>query len=477
MRRLSNFIETVLIALAIAALAPASNAQDWEADEKAPGLPRWQYVTDLLLPKDAAAGTKFGVVELPGPVLGKAKLDLDDLRLTDATGTRLPFARRVMRDSFTQLAVRIERRFDAGPTVKDRAFEESFELDAVPLAGHNDIEIQTPGADFRRIVQIYGANSADFANAQSLLPAKTSLVHFTVEGRLVEVNRFRYAAKTYRYLKVRVDADPYRADDAPTITSIIVRQTEKTVGKYLTYPVRMGAIQGVRAQGGFGKGSDFTQGGPGSAYDFVLGDEPTFCEKLTLHVGRTDAVDRPFRLQVANPNQVREDISGVDWRWRVEAGEQFVDLSFAEVRAQTLRLTITDFLNPAIQIFDAQGTMAARQLYFQWPDLAKTPLPLKLYFGNPEAISPNYDLEKRLPKTFDPAAAKVEVGPRETKPSYDPPEPYFSERHPSAIYVELAYACLVLAGLLVPLAKQALANAVGQRPVPDQAASPAKSSD
>src|SRR6185295_14946260 len=94
-----------------------------------------------------------------------------------------------------------------------------------------------------------------------------------------------------------------------------------------------------------------SQGGPATAYDIVLGDEPTICEKLTLRVDGADAVDRPFRLQIANRGQVREDIGGVDWRWRTTQGQHFVDLSFPEVRAQTLRLVITDFVNPQMNFF------------------------------------------------------------------------------------------------------------------------------
>jgi hypothetical protein len=446
--------------MALVADFPIDNRPpNWEVDEKAAGLPRWPFVADLVLPKDVPLGTRFGVVELPGPVLGKAQLDLADLRLTDSQGNRLPYARRVLRDSLSQLAVRIERRYDSGPVVKERAFEEKFELAPVPLAGHNDIEIQTPGDDFRRPVQVYGSNTPDFANAQSLLPAKTFLVRFTVQGKLIEVNRFRYAPKEFRFLKVRVDADPHRADDAPTIAGIIVRHTEKTVGKYLTYPVQMGPTQGVRGQGG-----------PGTAYDFILGEEPTICEKLTLKLDRAEIVDRPFRLQAANPGQVRIDIGPVDWRWRKEDGHQIAELSFAEAetRVQTLRLVITDFLNEPLRFTEAKGTMAARQIYFEWPDAAKTPLPLKLYFGYPGASAPNYDLEKRLPEKIDPAPATVQVGARQLNPSYVPPEPDFSERHPWAIYGVLAFASLVLAGLLVPLGKQAIASAkqrdsVGER--------------
>jgi hypothetical protein len=247
-------------------------------------------------------------------------------------------------------------------------------------------------------------------------------------------------------LKVRIDADPYRPGDAPIVTNLIVRHTEKTVGKYLTYPVRIDSEQGVRSQGA-----------PGTAYDIVLGDEPTFCEKLTLMVERTDAAERSFRLQIANRGQVREDIFGVDWRWRTTDGQQYIDLTFPEVRAQTLRLVITDYLNAPLKFSDAKATMAARQLIFESP-VGKT-LPLKLYFGYASALDPNYDFEKRLPPTIDPLPSPVELGPRQANPNYIPPEPEFSERHPWVIYCVLGFACLVLAGLLVPLAKQALATA------------------
>ena len=103
--------------------------------------------------------------------------------------------------------------------------------------------------------------------------------------------------------------------------------------------------------------------------------------------------------------------------------------------------------------------MAARDVYFEWPDLAKTPMPLKLFFGNDSAQDPHYDLEKRLPIDFDPPAAAVIIGQRQENPNYVPPERAFSERHPWAIYAVLAVACAVLAGLLVPLVRTAIARA------------------
>jgi hypothetical protein len=428
--------------------------EDERRDESDPALTHWRYFAGLDLPKNVDPKTRYGVIELTEPIIGRANADLSDLRLTSAEGVRIPYVLRVARTSSIQTPIPIERRFNAGPTAADRAFEESFEIQAPPLPGHNEIEIDTPGDDFRRLVQVFGANSADFEKAQTLLPPKTHLVRFTADGRTVLVNRFRYGNQTFRFLKIRVDADQYNGEGAPKIERVVVYQSRQTEGKYLTYPVTIGDTQGVQ-----------TPSGPGTAYQLTLGSDPTFCEKLSLRAEFERPPDRPFRLQIGGPGQIREDVAGVEWRWRTNGDERFVDLTFPEVRANRVRLIVTDFANPPLRFSNAAGVMAARQVYFEWPDVAKTPLPLKLFFGNDAARPPRYDLEKQLPTTFDPPAAIVGIGARQDNVNYVTPARAFSERHPWAIYVVLATACAVMAGLLVPLAREAIAQS---REVPAQ---------
>ena len=439
--------ETVLIVSLLALLPALARCQD-KFDE-APGeiekdssFARWPFLADVTAPNAVAPGTKFGSADIPAWVLGKALPDLADLRLADGDGLRVPYALRVLRDVSRQIPIRVERRFDAGPTVKDRAYEESFELAHVPLPGHNEIEIQTAGNDFRRRVQVFGSNTPDFANAQALLPTKTDLVRFQTQGRVVVTNRFAYAHKLFRFLKVRIDADPYNGEPIPTIESVTVFQAEKSAGRYVTYPVRFSASQGVRGQGG-----------PATAYTLDLGDEPIFCEKLTLMVRERAGVERPFRLQIANRGQVHEEVGGVEWRWRIEGDQQFVELTFPEIRAQNLRLIVTDFENPPFSFVEGTGTMAVRQITFAWPD-AKAGFPGTLYFGNLQAAAPRYDFDRQLPAKFDTAPAVCNVGPRRDNPTYSPPPLPFNERNPWAVYVVLMLATLVLAGLLVPLARE-----------------------
>lgn len=439
--------EAVLIVSLLALLPAIARCQDKfdEAPveiEKDASFARWPFLADVTAPNVVAPGTKFGSADIPAWVLGKALPDLADVRLADGAGQRVPYALRVLRDVSRQTPIRVERRFDAGPIVKDKAYEESFELAQVPLPGHNEIEIQTAGDDFRRRIQVFGSNTPDFANAQALLPPKTDLVRFQTQGRVVVTNRFPYAHKLFRFLKVRIEADRYNGEPIPTIESVTVFQAETTAGKYVTYPVRFSASHGVRGQGG-----------PATAYTLDLGDEPIFCEKLTLKVRERANAERPFRLQIANRGQVHQEIAGVEWRWRMDGDQQFVELTFPEIRAQNLRLVVTDFDNPPFSFVEGTGTMAVRQITFAWPD-AKANFPVTLYFGNLQAAPPRYDLDRQLPIAFDPLPAVCDIGPRRDNPTYSPPPLAFNERNPWAVYVVLTLATLVLAGLLVPLARE-----------------------
>jgi hypothetical protein len=428
-------------------------AQDDKAgsDERDPALAQWRWFVPLERPKDDAG--KYVAVELPGPVLGKSAQGLSDLRLVDAKGQRVPYVLRVERTTNIQANVQV-RRFNAGPDPNERYYQESYEVMAVEAPGYNEIEIRTGGSNFRRRVEVFAADDQTLSDASSLLPKESYVWRFQGDDRVAEKMRFHFDHRRNRYLRVRVYPDPARNEKPAPVGEVIVRRADKIVGKYITYPVQLEGPTFVRA----GQG-------PGTAWFLKLGDEPTYCEEITLDVHGEGGVDRPTRIEHAELDQPRFDVGHVELRWRIEKDKEpkHLDLFFDEQFAQRLRLTITDFGNPAFQFgTKATGMMAARRIVFERPKADAWPM--KLFFGNPEVTPPNYDLARRLPSKLEPEPALATIGVREANPAYVPPPPKFSDEHPLAVYLLLGVACLVLAGLLLPLARQALAQASAKQP-------------
>ncbi len=177
------------------------------------------------------------------------------------------------------------------------------------------------------------------------------------------------------------------------------------------------------------------------------------CERLRLQVAGAEA-NRPFRLEIANPNEPRQDIGNIDWKWRRDAKGSILEAAFPEVIARRLRLVVTDFDNPPLNIAGAEYTSCVRQVIFPTAAEAKFTPPLWLYYGNPEANAPHYDLERQLPAVLHPQPVQATLGEQRDNPAYVPPPESLSQRMPWLVYVVLGVACAVLLGILALLAQR-----------------------
>jgi hypothetical protein len=137
-------------------------------------------------------------------------------------------------------------------------------------------------------------------------------------------------------------------------------------------------------------------------------------------------------------------------------------IEIPETRAAKLRLVVADAANPPLTLTGVEYTAPMRQVIFAVP--AGAALPLKLYCGNPDALSPRYDFAANLPPTVRPTPARVQLGSPEANPDYQPPGPFWSERFPWLIYVILGLSSLGLLALLLVLAREALRRGAPARP-------------
>ena len=99
---------------------------------------------------------------------------------------------------------------------------------------------------------------------------------------------------------------------------------------------------------------------------------------------------------------------------------------------------------------------AARQVIFEGAWAAAGPV--RLYYGNPKALAPHYDLRRGIPANRSRAPLRLPLSPQRANPVYRPEPKPFSERSPWLIYVVLAAAGLALAAILLSLARAAKAQ-------------------
>ena len=127
-----------------------------------------------------------------------------------------------------------------------------------------------------------------------------------------------------------------------------------------------------------------------------------------------------------------------------------------------MKLTVTDDRNAPLPILEFTAQSAAREVVFEAQ--AAGAGPIRVYYGNPKALAPRYDLAARLPAELRPAPVRVALGPQRDNPIYRPEPRPFSERSPWLVYVVLGAASLVLAAILLSLVRASAAGEGGPTP-------------
>jgi hypothetical protein len=462
MKWLNTVCLTALLGSALAWTADAQGPQK-ARDGEAPvpsreSLEAWPWRQELTVP-EAGTGKLFEFTVPPG-VFDRARPDLTDLRIADANGKRVPYALRVRRTELQQVPVKGQRPFNRTTNAAGKYAELSLALEGEGPVAHNEIEVNTSGTNFRRAVQVYGGDTDWLEKAEKIKIADNYIVRYVVKERddkekvVIDLRKVSYGLSRYPYLKVRVHADPSSKEDTPSIDDVFARRTTKVDGVDQTLPIQLGQREDVPGEGG-----------PGSAWIIELpGRENVPWERLSFEV-MEEAFVRPYRLEVANPDEPRQVIARGDWRRGTASqrpgGERRpleIELP-AGVSARRLRLVVTDFSNPPLTVTGARSVLAARQVVFELPREKQYALPLRLYFGNPQATPPHYDFAGSLPARAPQQSVQASLsGPVERNPEYQPQPPPLSERWPWLIYLVLGAASLVLLGILAVLARQVVAR-------------------
>jgi len=248
----------------------------------------------------------------------------------------------------------------------------------------------------------------------------------------VEQESIAYPVSRYRYLRVRVRADPQVDHAAPEIASIGVLRAIHAKGETVPFP---GTLEPREA--------DPVQGRPASIWRIDL---PGRVPLQSLEFEIADRTfSRPFQLEIVDDPAAPVMLASGDLTRAQDAVMAPVRIEFAEQFAQHLKLTITDDRNSPLALTGATALSAMRQVVFQSNGT------VRLYYGNPKALAPHYDIASRIPT--EATGAQATLGPQRDNPVYRPEPKPLSERSPWLVYLVLTGACATLAAILLNLAK------------------------
>ncbi|HEX3085985.1 MAG TPA: DUF3999 family protein [Pyrinomonadaceae bacterium] len=396
----------------------------------------WRFFIEL-----NATAPGFYSLTVPLDVLDKSRADLADLRLQDASGKEIPYALWIRKDVDEQreLSGRIFNR-----ATKGSASEVSVDLGAEVDLGtqgveHNEVEIETPGTNFRRRVEVEGSdNGKDWKGLKS----GDVIFGFGSENRSVQSNRVDYPTSRYRYLRVRVFADELADKQAPEISSVRAIAAVRQKGERVSWQPALPTNQLLRYQGV-----------PASEWTIDLGARVP-CDRILIDVNAI-SFSRPYQLEaVDDPQNVRLLASG-ELKRRVGEEAKPLEIAFdQEEQVRKLRLVVDDYSNQTLPIESFTAQAPARQLIFE---LKQAPAqPLRLYFGNANATPTHYDFEKDLSARLTTSPIRTEGGQAAQNPEYKPEPLPLTERVPWLIYLVLFASSAALALVLLSLARSTM---------------------
>lgn len=381
--------------------------------------------------------TAPGVYDFVAPfaVMDKAREDMADLRLFDASNHEIPYAVRVRREVDEQREIAANT---FNEVVAGSAREVSVDLGEDPGA-HNAIEIQTVGSNFRRRVEVEGSDSG---KEWRRLETNGVLFSFSSQNNAADSSRITYRTSRYRYLRVRVLRDELTDDNPPEVTGVRVLMSVREQGELATWNVPVPDYQLLR-----------NQGAHASVWTLDLGARVP-CDRLTLEIA-DGSFSRPFQIESLDDPQNPRLLASGELTRRTTANTNPLVITFdEETHTRKLRLLFTDYSNPTLSITSIQASAPARQIVFE---LKEAPaLPLRLFFGNATVTEPRYDFEKELSAKLTREPIQTTVGEVVANAEFRPEPLPLTERLPWLIYLVLTASSVALGLILLSLARRTL---------------------
>jgi hypothetical protein len=412
--------------------------------------PKWRHVREIRTEADPGEGVVR--VRIDARIFAASRSDLADLRVADQAGREVPHVIRREAEE-TQPEILAARVFNR--TYVPGKFS-TLTLDFGAAAMKDTLAVRTPGENFRRRVDVAG--SGDGRAWETLLEGAYLFdVREGPEGKPFRKEEVRLPPGDHRYLRVRVHlgpGDPRRLE----IGEVVATRTAVKPPVLDTIPLRMTGIRELESE---------------HSTEILLDAGSRNLPLRTLHL---DFADPNFHraVVVEGRNEERrvvalhgeDDASGrvereVPWShlaggtiYRItapEGAESGLAVKLDETPARYLRVRIRNGDDRPLEFRTARAEMVARSLLFP----ASPGSRYALYYGNPQARAPRYDLSHFLARLEQVRISDATPGEPRENPSFaagDGDLPW-SERHPAILWGALLLAAGALAVLIRSLAR------------------------
>lgn len=388
----------------------------------------WPYLKKIEAPSPIQQHYVALIVEKG--VFDKARLDLGDLRIIEEHGEEVPYKLVVEQRDIKETAY--------SPRIFNQAFiprsHSVFSLDLGQRGLlHNRLTIETPSVNFRRLVTIEGS---DDQWTWKKLKTKGGIFDFSEEyhARYTTVD---YPENSYRYLRVTIVVE----GEVPLII------TGVKVYSWIAWEPR----EEVVATKILGRRENPER--RGTELDLDLG-----YRGLPTHHLEILTPEKNFRRQV----EVTGSDDGKTW-FPVGSGHIFkyetakftgsdLHVRYREALRRYLRITILNYDDRPLQITGVKIYGIARKVVFSY----EAGRQYFLYYGNPDAASPRYDIEQLLPYLALKNPPVVRLGREEGNPRYVKKQvsrPWTEER-PYLLWGVLGVVVLALGALSLRVMRQ-----------------------
>jgi len=300
---------------------------------------------------------------------------------------------------------------------------------------HNQIKILITSVNFRREVIVEGSNDQenwfvlnDKGHIYDYSPPK-----FEFKQRNTNVD---YPESTYRYLKVTIMS---KEEEPLEVTGAEIYRQAIIAARKISYPTHI-VNQGI--------------------------DEEHRTSFIILDLGNSGLPSNSLQIKTTDTNFSREvalEGSNDNQNWRVIeyrdvifsfstpkfTGSKLI-IDYSESNFRYLKLTIFNKDDKPINITSASISGILRKVLFKY-DPSKN---YKLYYGNPNARYPEYDIEALFPYLEIKDLPQVYLEPQINNPLFEeilPPPPPFTERYSWLLIVVLAIIAFILLWLVVRL--------------------------
>lgn len=411
-------ITTVLLLLVSSGVAADFSPRDWH------------YVKDIALPAELQSE---GLIELTPDreLYAGAANGLADVRIIGESG-EIPYKLEISKAE--------SKRTSFPVSIQDKGYiPGGYNIFTADLGRegilHNEIEIETTSANFRRTATVETSNDS----TTWMGVVEQTVYDFTVKERgfTTRDTHVRYPESTARYLRVKI-AD--NGEGPLEITGATVFFVKETPAQEI--PWSSPVFTTSRDAGQRTTNVEIDLGTPGlPTYRLAINvPDVNFYREITLQ----SSADRENWATIVR----RADIYAYDTPKFV--GGSLVVI-YPETTSRYLRLVIHDEDSPPLTV---QGV----NVWGLWRRVVFTADPqqsYKLYYGNTKARQPSYDIERVFPYLVTEKLLEAKLGPQTANPSFEEEKPPVSERFPWLFPTVVAVAAIAVALLLFGIFRQA----------------------